>query len=210
MKQVKNIGRLFLLFGIIVCFNRCEKDKLVGSNNGNIHVRQYKTGVAIAGAKIIVTKGNLSSGVGTIPVDTLYTDADGNATYTGEIDNSYFYYAEAYRDNYFDTHNNQASLTSGTANIVMYANSYVKLHVKNVNPFDQYDLIQLQSYCHPNLFFQGFSIDTTFLYCDYDYVWMGEFHYSYSALITKNSQISTIPYSFVPIPFDTMTININY
>ena len=75
----------------------------------------------------------------------------------------------------------------------------------------RFDLIQLQSYCHPNLGFQGINIETTFLYCDYDYFWMGYFpNYAYSALVTKNNQSFTVPYSFIPIPHDTITVNINY
>jgi hypothetical protein len=48
------------------------------------------------------------------------------------------YYAVAYKEKYFDTYNQQVSVTLGQKNfnttIFMYAHNYVKLHVKNVNP----------------------------------------------------------------------------
>ena len=208
MSRIKNVFSLFFLLVVFVCLNCCKKDKYPDST-GNIHVRQYKTGAAIANAMVVITKGNPANGVGTVPVDTVFTDNYGNATFSGVMDHDYFYYAEGYKDNYFDTHENQSSLTDGTAHIVMYAHSYVKLHVKNVNPFDQYDLLQFSAGCNP--YVQGLAIDTIINFCDNGYEFMGDFElYAYSYTVTKNSNDTVIHFSFVPIPFDTLTININY
>ncbi|MBA3285809.1 MAG: hypothetical protein H0U27_12225 [Nitrosopumilus sp.] len=178
-------------------------------------MKQYKTNTPIANALVLITRGAPGSGIGSSIVDTLITDEFGRVEYNKNVDENYMYYAEAYKEGYFDTRNSQVSVTPGkknfTTTIYMYAHSWVKLHVKNVNPYDQFDLIQLSSYCHPNLYFQGLNIDTTFLYCGHAYEWMGDFeNYAYLALVTKNNQSFTIPYSFVPIPHDTITIIINY
>ncbi len=208
ISRIKNIFTLFFLLVVLVCINGCENDKYFGNGTSNIHVRQYKTGVAIANAKVVITKGNPGNGVGTVPVDTVFTDSDGNATFSGVMDHDYFYYAEAYKDNYFDTHNNQASLTDGTANIVMYAYSFVKLHVKNVNPFDQYDLLEFSAGCNP--FVQGLTIDTTFLFCDNGIKFMGDYNYGYSYTVVKNNISHNTIFSFLPVPNDTLIIEINY
>jgi hypothetical protein len=207
--------KVFCIFSFsIVVFAGCRKVK-DNEIDATIYVKQYKTNAPIANAKILITRGTPSSGIGSTVVDTLFTDSNGKAIYDQAVDRDYMYYAEAYKDNYFDTHNQQVSVTRGEkkfkTTIFMYAYSYVKLHVKNTNPFDQFDLIQLSSHCPSNLFFQGLNIDTTFLYCDYDYKWMAGFpQYSYSAYITKNNQAFTVPYSFITHPFDTITIDINY
>ena len=212
MKNQFIVTSILLLILSITSCKKVKQDEI----DAGIYVKEYQTGTPLANAKVVITKGAPASGIGTIEVATLFTNSDGKVDYNAEnLDEDYMYYAEAYKDTYFDTHDNQVSVTRGeknfTTTIYMYAESYVKLHVKNVNPFNQIDLIQLQSFCHPNLYFQGINIDTIFLYCDYDYVWMGNFpNYAYSALVTKNNQSFTVPYSFLPIPHDTITVNINY
>jgi hypothetical protein len=211
MKKLYPLLAMALLITVFACCKKVKDNEIEAA----IYVKQYKTNAPLANAKILITRGKPGSGIGSTVVDSLFTDSNGKATYNKTVDKNYMYYAEAYKDKYFDTHDQQVSVTRGEKNfsttIFMYAYSYVKLHVKNVKPVNKYDLIQLQSYCHPNLFFQGLGIDTTFLYCDYAYEWMGDFpNYSYSAYVTKNSQSFTVPYSFTPPPHDTITININY
>jgi hypothetical protein len=123
------------------------------------------------------------------------------------------YYAEAYKDKYFDTHNQQVSVTPGKKNfsttIYMYAESYVKLHVKNVNPYNQYDLIKFNSGCY-TYSFQGI-IDTSFLWCDNcNCAWFGNFNFEAGAFITKNNFDTVMHFQFTPIPHDTINIMINY
>ena len=146
---------------------------------------------------------------------TLYTDGDGKVDYNVDnLDENYMYYAEAYKNTYFDTHNNQVSVTRGKKNfsttIYIYAESYVKLHVKNVNPFNQLDLINIKSTCN-SFDLQGMNIDTLFTWCDYcDCKWMGNFDYEASLGIIKNDTQSKIVFSFTPSPHDSITVNINY
>lgn len=209
MKRIKII--LGLVF--VVCINGCTKDNSGVGNDSGIHVKQYGTGTPIANAMVVITRGALGSGVGTAPVETLYTDNEGKTRYTGSIDRNYMYYAEAYKNNYFDTHDNQASVSSATnysPTIYMYAYSYVKLHVKNVNPFDHFDWIDVQSQCNQYIF-QGLSIDTTFIWCDEcNCAWFGNFFYEAAIGYNKNQTDYVTHINFTPISFDTITVNINF
>lgn len=127
----------FLIFGfftIILGFTSCKKVKQ-DEIDATIYVKEYKTGTPIANARILITKGRGGSGIGSIEVETLYTDGEGKVDYNAKnVDEDYMFYAEAYKERYFNTHNNQVSVTRGKKNfettIFMYAESYVKLHVK--------------------------------------------------------------------------------
>ena len=162
----------------------CDKVKQ-DEIDATIYVKEFKTNKPIANAKVLITRGKSGSGYGGMEVATIYTDENGKADYGDKnADKDYMYYAEAYKDNYFNTHNQQVSVTRGKKNfettIVMYAESYVKLHVKNVNPFNNIDLIQFLSFCNsnPSVQLQGENIDTTFLYCvDCDCKWFGNYFY---------------------------------
>ncbi|MBK7856301.1 MAG: hypothetical protein IPJ79_16690 [Bacteroidetes bacterium] len=206
-----------LLIAILttLCFTSCKKVKN-NQADATIYVKQYKTNAPIANAKILITRGKPGSGFGSSIVDTLYTDANGKASYKKTLDEDYMYYAEAYKEKYFDTHNQQVSVTLGQKNfsttIFMYAHSYVKLHVKNVNPFNNFDLFELSGYCVNNFFIQGFTVDTTFFFCDYGngLEFMGDFEHGYSYSVTKNNVNTQFPFQFTPPPHDTLTININY
>ncbi|MBK7854265.1 MAG: hypothetical protein IPJ79_04575 [Bacteroidetes bacterium] len=193
-----------LLIAILTtfCFTSCKKVKN-NQADATIYVKQYKTNAPIANAKILITRGKPGSGVGSSIVDSLFTDASGKASYKKTLDEDYMYYAEAYKEKYFDTHNQQVSVTLGQKNfnttIFMYAHSYVKLHVKNVNPVNQFDLINFNSGCY-TYSFQGI-IDTTFLLCDNcSCAWFGDYDFQGGAFITKNNTQSTQHFSFTPPP----------
>ncbi len=212
--KLRNIAAFSFLFAMIICFSGCKKVK----NNeidATIYVKQYKTGTPIINAKVQVMRGPSGSGIGNSLVETLYTDGNGKVDYSATVDGDYMYYAEANKDAYFDTHNAQVSLTRGEKNfsttIYMYAHSYVKLHVKNVNPVNQYDLFELGASCNGHWWVQGTNIDTTFLLCDYGYEFMAGFEdYGYNYAVTKNNIQTVTPFYFITEPFDTLEIDINY
>jgi len=203
---------IILISYIIIGFSSCKKvsnDQI----QAGIYVKQYKTNTPIANALVLITRGAPGSGVGTAIVDTLYTDEFGRVKYDKEVDENYMYYAEAYKEGYFSTHNNQAGVTPGkkdfTTTIYMYAHSWVKLHVKNVNPYNQFDVIKFNSGCYTYQF-QGI-MDTTFLWCDNcNCAWFGDFNFDAGAFIIKNNLNYTQHFSFIPPPHDTITVNINY
>ena len=200
---MKNKKAFLILFFVITVFAGCKKVKN-NEADATIYVKQYKTGTPIANAKILITRGRPGSGIGSSIVDSLFTDSNGKASYKKTLDEDYMYYAEAYKENYFDTHNQQVSVSLGEKDfkttIYMYAHSYVKLHVKNVSPFNQYDVIVISTHCY-NFGLQGMAIDTSFLFCDYGYEFMGDFeNYGYGFTSTKNNNDSNLIYYFIPPP----------
>lgn len=186
------------------------------SNNkidANIYVKQYKTETPIANAEVQILRGKPGAGYGTELVETTYTDADGKATYKTKVDKDYDYYAFARVDNYYNE-DDQVILSRGKRNfkttIFKYANAYVKLHIKNVHPFNQYDLVQIKSLCY-SYNFQGQNIDTTILWCeDCNCSWLGNKSFQTSFLYTRNNITNIGSYSFATIPFDTITVMVNY
>lgn len=212
MKIIVCAKPILLLILLAVSFSTCKKVK----NNeidATIYVKQYGTNTPIANAEVLITRGKPGSGIGSTVVESIFTDANGKAIYDKTVDKNYMYYAEAYKDKYFNTHDQQVSLSRGEKNfettIYMYAYSYVKLHVKNVSPFDQYDWISISTYCY-NFYLQGMAIDTTFLYCDDQNEFMGDYHYNDAFYVKKNNITSTFNFSYTPTPFDTINVNINY
>ncbi len=193
---------IIFLISFLLLQSGCKK---IDNNEADatIYVKEYKTETPIANAMVLITRGRPGSGVGSSVVDTLFTDSNGKAGYGKTLDAKYMYYAEAYKETYFDTHSNQVSVTLGKKNfkttIYMYAYSYVKLHVKNVNPVNQFDLIYISTYCY-NFYLQGMNIDTTFLYCDYGFEFMGNFNYNDAFSYIKNNTNQTYYFSYTPPP----------
>ena len=198
---------IILLILIITALTSCKKDKDKLSGNAiqaGIYVKQYKTETPIANAMILITRGAPHIGFGTTILDTLYTDANGRVAYNKVVDQNYLYFAEAYKEGFFDTHNAQVLVTPGeknfTTTIFMYAHSWVKLHVKNVNPYDQFDYITIQSFCN-TFYLQGISIDSTFLWCFHCHCkWKADFDYEIALGVTKNQSLNTIHLAFTPPP----------
>lgn len=199
---------IFSLVSLLSC-KKISNNKI----DACIYVKQYKTETPIPNAEVQILRGKPGLGYGSEVIETVYTNANGKATYKAKGDKDYFYFADAHKENYSDI-DEQVILTTGERNfnttIFKYANSYVKLHVKNVHPVNNLDLIQLSSFCLSNFYLSGPNIDTTLLYCDNGYNFLGSFDYSYSYTVTKNNISVNFPFSFRPIPFDTITVDLNY
>ncbi|MBL0053629.1 MAG: hypothetical protein IPP29_20100 [Bacteroidetes bacterium] len=175
-----------------------------------IYVKEYKTEKPIANAIVSITRGDAYYG-GHL-VTTLTTNENGEAYYDEIVDMDFLYRVQARKDGYIDE-NQQSPISAGKKNqkqlLILYTESYVKLHVKNVNPFNQYDLIRFGIGCTA-LYFQGNNVDTTIAFCDNGFTFRGNFQYNYACIATKNNLDSIIYFSLVPKPNDTITVNINY
>ncbi|MBL0049272.1 MAG: hypothetical protein IPP32_14395 [Bacteroidetes bacterium] len=206
-------GKIVLIF-ILLAIASCKK--ISNSKiDAKIYVKQYKTEEPIVNSEVQIFRGKPGTGFGTELVETIYTNTEGIASYKTSVDKDFDYYAFAKADNYFND-GDQVILERGKRHfkttIYKYANSYVKIHIKNANPYNQYDLIQFSSACLSGHYqFQGSNIDTTFLWCDVcGCSWYGSYPYQGAGLVTKNGIEVGNFFSFTPIPFDTLTININY
>ncbi|HRC32537.1 MAG TPA: hypothetical protein PK736_03745 [Bacteroidia bacterium] len=176
--------------------------------DATMYIKEYKTEKPIPYATVNIVRGLNSPQI----IKTVTTDENGKAIYCDDVDADYDYYFEAVADNYVDVFQ-IVPLRNGVRNyeatLYKYASSYVKLHIINVNPFNQYDLLQFSTAC--SNFIQGANVDTVFLFCDNGNEFMGNFElYNYHCIANKNGIDSTIYFSFIPPPHDTVTININY
>jgi hypothetical protein len=114
---MKNYILYTILIITVLTSCRKEKDTMHGMQAG-IYVKQYKTNTPIANAMVLITRGVPGSGVGSQIVDTLYTDANGRVAYNKQVDENYMYYAEAYKEGYFDTRNSQVDVRLDIPTIV--------------------------------------------------------------------------------------------
>ncbi|MBK9477971.1 MAG: hypothetical protein IPP56_07600 [Bacteroidetes bacterium] len=207
--------KLFQLQLLVLCLFLISSCKKISNSkiDACIYVKQYKTETPIANAEVQILRGKPGTGYGTELVETVYTNDDGKATYKTKVDKNYNYYAFSRIDNYYNE-GDQVNLERGKRNfettIYKYANAYVKLHIKNTHPFNQFDLVQLTSFCHAyNL--QGIDLDTTILWCmDCNCSFFGNYTYNSACLVTRNNLQSNFNYSFIPTPFDTITVDINF
>ena len=203
-----NLVFIFSLVSLLSC-KKISNNKI----DACIYVKQFKTETPIPNAEVQILRGKPGLGYGTEVVETVYTDADGMATYKTKVDKDYSYYAFSRLDGYYNE-DNQVVLTRGERNfettIFKYANAYVKLHIKNVNPYNQYDLFTAGSFCK-TYNYQGLHVDTSFLWCLYcNCAWLGDIQINAAYEVTRNGNTITNYFSFVPVPFDTITVNINY
>lgn len=203
-----NLVFIFSLISLLSC-KKISNNKI----DACIYVKQYKTETPIPNAEVQILRGKPGLGYGTEVVETVYTDADGMAIYKTKVDKDYSYYAFSRLDGYYNE-DDQVVLSRGERNfkttIFKYANAYVKLHIKNMNPFDQYDLFAVGSFCN-TYYYHGSNIDTSFLWClDCHCAWLGGFKINTGYEVTRNGNMFTNHFSMEPVPFDTLTIDINY
>nr|MBK9652248.1 hypothetical protein [Bacteroidota bacterium] len=206
IKHTRNHICFFAIFCFL--FSSCRKVKR-DEIKVTIYVKEFKTEKPIANALVSITRGDVYGG--TDLVTTLTTNENGEAFYDEIVGFDDIYYCQARKDGFIDE-NQQAPLSQGKKNqkqlLTLYAESYVKVHLKNVNPFNQYDLLEFGNGCAGQV--QGLYIDTTFLFCDNNYFFRGNFEYSYHYIVTKNTLETRYDFPFTPKSNDTITVNINY
>lgn len=205
----------------------CKKDKESIDENQidcTVTVKQNGTNTPVQGASIMLFETDpgsaLSVTVNSTPIKTFTTDANGQSKieFQGKADKSYPVIVTASK--YFDSGSSIPLVKKGVSGssifFGIYPEAYVKLHIRNTQPFDVYDYVQFGSTCimsQNEYYFQGNSIDTTFLYrsldgCDYR--WWGNYSFQDGYDITRNSTKQTKQFSFTTIPFDTITVTIDY
>jgi hypothetical protein len=157
---MKTINYLISLLALVIQLQACKKDMLVGGdatiNWG--YVKEFYTQKPIAQALVVVYGKNPMWAV----QDTLYTDSNGRyefdkVKYLPELLTSAPGYLPASMQPYapgdfFDKYNRT---------IYLYQPAEMMLHVKNVNPFDQSDYINLTDFFAPFIYLYGTSVDTT-------------------------------------------------
>jgi hypothetical protein len=166
---------LLLLSGILLCFISCKKG--VEDIRTEVYgtISDYYSGKHIANATIKIISRNNSN----VPfiVDTILstsTNEDGeyDVTFHGRREDYISYgifvnkQPEGYRDVFYDRikkkHSNQLDLS-------MKGNAYLKVHIKNITPFDNNDKIDLSAIIYfssgvGNYVGHGTKIDTSVIF----------------------------------------------
>ena len=155
---MKTINCLILLLALVIQLQACKKDTPVGGD-ATINwgfVKEFYTQKPIAQAMVVVYGKNPMWAV----QDTLYTDSNGRyefdyVKYLAELDAT----ATGYIPNRMFTQDELVGRYNRT--IYLYQPAEMMLHVKNVNPFDQSDYINLTDFFAPFIYLYGTSVDTT-------------------------------------------------
>ena len=210
----KSTSNLFLLcLGSV--FFACASCKRVSNNeiDATIFIKEYKTGIPIANAKVTILRGNPLTGYGTQFVAEMYSDADGKVLFNEDVDKAYEYFADATRDDLYPV-NQQVILSRGKkgfeTTVVKYVCGYVKIHLTNAVPKNENDIAHLNSYCDDYTFY-GKNTDTTFFYYDNcGCGWFSNFTFHASVFTTTNNISGKVPFDFTPIPRDTISLEVSY
>ena len=136
---MKNLSILLLLSIIAISFNACRKDK---GPKALGFVLASGTGTPIQGATVDLYQGESFTGPWTFD-RTLTTGSDG--AYEFVIPDNEAYRLSAYHPEYFEIANGYFQLTKDDRedNAILTPHAYIKLHVENVAPVDEFDRINI-------------------------------------------------------------------
>jgi hypothetical protein len=189
---------------VMAHLHACKKDPITNSITTNWgYVKEFYTQKPIPNAMVVVYGKNPMWAV----QDTLYTDSNGRyefdyVKYLPELLTSAPGYLPASMQPYapgdfFDKYNRT---------IYLYQPAEMILHVKNVNPFDEYDRISLNDFFAPDVVLNGDNVDT--MVCcltarRYENVGL-------KTVVRKNSRDSIIMYYHTPTKATGNVVEINY
>ena len=160
MKTLKPLFIPLLIFTVIV-LTACSK-----KNETTVTVIVYEKGANNPAVGIPVNFGYSSTGgvfSGQVVEQTKTTDANGRVSFKGE--NSSKRYSVGY-PNGADYFGDGADLQEGKNDLVVlytYPFAYVRVHAKNVNPYDNNDWIDITNGLQGGAGLYGTSIDTTLI-----------------------------------------------
>ena len=102
------------------------------------------------------------SGAGAL-IDSFYTANDGSFSFTYFSDIAYTYSLKGVADGYYlgESEGTLGTRKDPRTDILLDPMAWVKFHVKNVNPYDEYDDIGINNSCISS--FYGERIDTNFI-----------------------------------------------
>jgi len=222
--MIKNHYYFSLLLILFASFSSCQKikDELKGKKKQGNHITvdvfviDESTSLPIRNAKVVVLE-SYSLSISGQAIAAHYADSKGKVQLDFEGRPGYHYSVVAEKNLYFNNVGAAKIIDSGDkkakTTIRLRPKGFVKLHVKNVQPFDESDLIYFNSYC---LSFDGVfnkkNLDTIIWYPGFDCegAAYGNYNLHFAYWITKN-QITTRKEILAFIPaFDTTLININY
>ena len=162
----------------------CWKEK-EQKTTADFRIVEYGTNQPIENARIILKRctSEFLGGTYCDNVDTLYTNAQGRfALSIPQTPDTYQFSIDA--ANYFDYEGNDYLLQVNQHNagdIPLYPHAWLKVHIKNVNPFDWFDEIEL-GWISGGFYLYGEGVDTTVIHR-----LGGNRNFDASWFVTKNS-----------------------
>jgi hypothetical protein len=143
MKKAIHLFSIVLIFSVL---SSCGKQ---GFTRVEGRVLEKGSNKPVANANVIFYQCVAGEGFGSsaicTEIDTAVTDTNGSYVFTREEENNDVinYRIDAFKGNYSSEGLTTAQSGKTTKNVdfVMRANAWVKFHIKNVNPFDENDLI---------------------------------------------------------------------
>jgi hypothetical protein len=170
------------------------------------------SGKGIAGATVVIyecVSGGFGGGRFCEPIDSVFTDKDGNYKYENATSDASSFDLRAFKKN----HTLDVSIGVSTGekykdkNLTLRAHAWVKFHVKNVNPFNEYDLIKSPGAIGAgNYNYLGTKIDTTYLIGPYT----GNIKHEIFWVTIKNKQQKSYSDSLFCKGLDTTFYEIKY
>ncbi len=144
----------FIAFSLLISISSCDDNEPVTLTETIVKgiVKDAGKGTPLENATVVLIKQEWSvqSGGFSSIEDTIRTDINGAYEFRFRENRSYDYYISAYKDGYWELSSPALVPESYQENIMdvhIYPYAWLKLHVKNINPFDDNDL--LTAYTHP-------------------------------------------------------------
>ena len=171
-KHLKN--SVLLLFLVVLLGSGCFKQDPAISENITWKGRVLERGTnkPLSKAKVYLYRKTSSgfdplgggSGAGAL-IDSFYTANDGSFSFTYFSDISYSYSLKGVADGYYlgESEGTLGTRKDPRTDILLDPMAWIKFHVKNVNPFDEYDNIGINGDCIGAL--TGDRVDSTY-YCN--------------------------------------------
>ena len=168
----------------------------------------------VANAQVIFSECVPGEGTGSsaicLDIETVLTNAQGKYIFTKEKDDATYYRIRAEKINYgkpievFQTAN--AGESTKNLNFTLPAAAWIKFHVKNVNPFDDNDLIIAPgSSGKGSHYHYGGKVDTTYIEKG-----IGNFNNAIYWTVKRNSNTKQFLDSVFLKPLDTVFYEIKY
>ncbi|PLW93002.1 MAG: hypothetical protein C0592_07820 [Marinilabiliales bacterium] len=218
---ISDMKKIFILIILPAILFSCKKDPAVIDISGKLfdpNAGNYIAGATVSLQATGVVDGVYNSGFTTIASST--TDGQGSFFFNIEESTYDAFRFTFYKDGYFLSQKEYSAgdITpeqpfNGTFDI--YSKSYIKLRVRNTNPYDEFDQISVYfsnppstcTECCSSTPFQmtGMDIDTI-IYCNC----YGNYSLAVNYAYTKNSVNYILKDTLITVPFDTTYHNINF
>ena len=213
-KHLKNSVLLMFLV-VLLGFGCFKQDPAISENvTWKGRVLERGTNKPISKAKVYLYRKTSSgfdplgggSGAGAL-IDSFYTANDGSFSFTYFSDISYSYSLKGVADGYYlgESEGTLGTRKDPRTDILLDPMAWIKFHVKNINPFDEYDKIDINRSCFSKILY-GSRIDTSII-CEE----VGNKNINLVWWVTKNNNKirfnDTIP---LLVPHDTTFFEIKY